>query len=142
MKQSLLLLLMLFSALLRADESVLELLKKHDEFAVLEYDKIKSLLWNSTKTALAFCHSQNPTSCYIVDSEHAVNVSHTESANLGKLGLYNRSEYEKVITYSDKWLESQTDMYLVSFKTQAWLSEQRYTVSESTLVKNGTYSIR
>jgi len=99
----------------------------------------KNVLWNKDRSAVAFCVSENESLCFIVSGEMVANVSQVENGNIGKLGITPKSKYEKVITFPTKWLQSNNNEFMISFTTQAWLSGQRYTVTEPVLVKNGKY---
>jgi len=102
----------------------------------------KNVLWNKDKNAVAFCVSESESLCFIVAGETVANVSQAENVNIGKLGITPKSKYERVITVPTKWLRSNNNEFMVSFTTQAWLSGQRYTVTEPVFVKNGKYRVR
>ena len=115
---------------------------KHEELSKInEQDNVKYLL-NGDNSALAICYIQNPNKCYILNKKTLVDVSQMENANLGKLGLRKRNEYEKILSIPEKWEESNNGVYLVWFKTQAWRNGQRYTVKEPVYVENGIYNVR
>lgn len=98
------------------------------------------VLWNSDKTAFAFCESKEKTTCFIIANNIPTNVSRIENANLGKLGLPRKKRYEKIETFPSKWVEENQNGNLISFTTRAWINGQRYTVSGPVFVRNdGVY---
>ena len=121
------------------DKNAAALIRSHNELIEIGSDKIENYLWNPTKTALAFCTLEQPNRCYIVDSKNVADVTAMEASNLGKLGLYPRKSYEKVVSLPVKWLKTEKELHLVLFKTQAWRKGKRYTVKEPTLAENGKY---
>ena len=135
MKTLSLLLLLTLSGLASADEEAAQLLDYHD----IDFKDQDRLLWNNSKTAFAYCFDETPSKCFIVDAEYAVDVSSMEFGNLGKLGLYAFSAYDRIQTSPESWLKSEDGVYLVLFKTHAWRNGQRYTVQESTLAGNGVF---
>ncbi|TVZ39045.1 hypothetical protein P886_3432 [Alteromonadaceae bacterium 2753L.S.0a.02] len=94
------------------------------------------VLWNSDKTALAFCESKEKTTCFIIANNIPTNVSHIETANLGKLGLAGKNQYEKIETFPSEWVAEKQNGNLISFTTRAWVNGQRYTVSGPVFVRN------
>ncbi len=143
MKPLLILIAVFFSSsAISSEPHTIQFIMKHDALKGLDVKNLSEVLWNKEKTALAFCTKEIPTKCYVVDSAQVVDVTALELANIGKLGLYSRQDYEKIISLPHKWLRTESDFYLVSFKTQAWRNGQRYTVKEPTLVKNGMYQGR
>jgi hypothetical protein len=102
----------------------------------------ESELWNEERSASASCDKDDMPICKITISGVSVDVSQVTYSNLGKLGIYKLSEYERVVTFPTEWLQSNHEIHMVEFKTQAWRNGQRYTVSEPVLIKNGRYLVR
>ena len=100
------------------------------------------VIWNSDKSASAFCSSDDMPVCHISINETNIDVSQVTITNIGKLGIAKIYDYEKVITKPIEWLKSSSDIQMVKFKTQAWRNGQSYTVTEPVLVKNGKYHVR
>ncbi|MCF2948878.1 hypothetical protein L0668_12225 [Paraglaciecola aquimarina] len=98
------------------------------------------ILWNSDKTALAFCDSKEQTVCFVIANSIATNVSRIENANLGKLRITEKEQYEKIQTFPSKWLADKPNGNLISFTTMAWKDGQRYTITGPVFVSNdGSY---
>ncbi|WP_045859807.1 hypothetical protein [Teredinibacter purpureus] len=92
------------------------------------------------KTALAFCESKDKTICFVIANNIPTNVSRIENANLGKLGLAGKEQYEKIETFPSEWVAEKQNGNLISFTTRAWRNGQRYTASGPVFVKNdGVY---
>ncbi|WP_448549353.1 hypothetical protein [Thalassotalea fusca] len=130
------------SSVISSEPDTIQFIMKHDVLKELDVRNLSEVIWNKEMTALAFCTKEIPNKCYVVDSVQVADVTALESANLGKLGLYSRQDYQKIISFPHKWLRTEKDFYLVSFKTQAWRNGQRYTVKEPALVENGKYQGR
>ena len=100
------------------------------------------VLWNDEKSASASCSKDDIPICQIIIAAERVDVSQVTFVNLGKLGIVKLKEYERIVTYPVEWLKSNKEIQLVMFKTQAWRSGQRHTITEPVLVKNGKYTVR
>lgn len=96
-------------------------------------------IWNPERSAVAFCSHEGESRCYVISGENTINVSQVENANIGKLGTAKKEEYEKVVTTPVKWLKSENEILMVSFKTEAWLSGEKLSAIEPVVIKNGNY---
>lgn len=103
-------------------------------------DKVE--IWNSDGTASASCIENKFPTCQIRINERIIDVTPVIYSNIGKLGLWKIIDYDKVVTEPIEWLESTSSIQLVNFRTQAWRDGQRYTVTETVLIKNGKYTAR
>ena len=107
-----------------------------------EANEKENSIWSKQGNAVAFCLYENESKCYVIADKNIINVSQVENANIGKLGILRKSAYEKVLTTPVEWLDSGNENLIVSFKTEAWLSGKKYTVTEPVLIKNGEYQQR
>ncbi|MCP5467843.1 MAG: hypothetical protein H7A32_01065 [Deltaproteobacteria bacterium] len=99
---------------------------------------LNSGLWNDDKTALAVVIS-NSSYVFLAQAEGtflAVNISRVEDANLGKLGIQNKSWYDRVETIPLKWEDRKDKLFQVTMQTSAWKNGKKYTVAELLLIKN------
>lgn len=107
-----------------------------------EANEKENSIWSKQGNAVAFCLYENESKCYVIAGEKIINVSQVENSNIGKLGILKKSAYEKVLTTPVEWLNSENETLMFSFKTEAWLSGKKYTVTEPVLIKNGEYRQR
>ena len=105
-------------------------------------DKANAVIWNSDRSAHASCINEKIPVCQVIVNKSKIDVSQVTRSNLGKLGIVKSGEYEKVITKPEKWIKNTTDIQMITFVTSAWRGDQRYTVSETVLIKNGKYFAR
>ncbi len=119
----------------------LEKLKQFQEFKSLNNTELieitKSILWNKQKTNFAICLNffQKKSKCYIICKNKLIYASSIEKSNFGKLGL--RQKYDKWRTYPSKWIKDDCNLLQIKFITHVWIKKQRYTVSETLILKNG-----
>ena len=99
-------------------------------------------IWNDEKSASASCSGNGVPRCQVIVNGSSIDVSQVTYTNLGKLGTNSSEDYEKIVTMPTEWLKSTSEVQMVKFKTHAWRNGQRYTVTESVLIKNGKFSVR
>ena len=93
-------------------------------FSSSSADEAKEVVWSEDMKSLAFCVAEVESRCYVVTDEVPVDVSYIENANVGKLGVKSKSEYERVVTHPVKWVKSGNEGVIFFFETDAWLSGQ------------------
>ena len=97
-------------------------------------------LWNTNRTALAIAIPKPKASVLFVFLRQpggkylAVDVSGMESCNFGYLGT-RREGYDRFETTPLKWLHRDDDLFQLQTRTRAWKSGQRYTTSETLVIK-------
>ena len=101
-------------------------------------NKKPTVIWKQEGNAAAFCDYKEKSICYVICENHAVDVSVVENANLGKIGVAPRSEYDFVSTYPETWVESSTGCK-VEFITKASKKGEIFSISEPVYVNNGVY---
>ena len=105
-------------------------------FAALANPPLDNALWNADKTAAVTTTpgaSGTRLIAYLRQHDGAfleIDLSAVEGGNFGKLGR-RRVEYDRFETKPIKWVPRQDGLFQVKIQTRAWLSGQRYTVSES-----------
>ena len=104
--------------------------------------ELNVMIWNAEKTASASCYGAGLPTCQVIVNGAVIDVSQMTYSNIGKLGIAELDEYERVVTEPTKWLESDGTLQMVNFRARAWRGGQRYSVSEPVVVKDGKYFAR
>ena len=109
-------------------------------FSALASQPPDSALWNSDQSAAVSAipdASGTRITAYLKQQDGTfltIDLSAVEKGNFGKLGQ-PPAKYQRFETKPTEWHPRQDGLLQVTIQTQAWLSGQRYTVSEPLILR-------
>lgn len=98
-------------------------------------------LWSEDQTAAAVSiRDEYRNHIYVLVAQPAggffvVDITPIEQALVGKLGTFDKSEYEHLETHPAEWLSKSYDHWILSVRLEAWREGRRYVVDGPVVIK-------